>query len=193
MSINALAIPISTEQPKIDASLDEYLTTICLERTIGQVVKSYESAANARAYWTNALFVDAVFNKNISAIDLIATRVDGLVPAEGERYKYANILGDALADILNYESAKDIMTIYPDDPCIIALAKAIYAISVQDAGNNYGKKKDKQKATEMILERTGGRKTEPTRNLLETKYVEPEWAKLPEGESDGQDTDTVPD
>ena len=191
MSINVLAIPVSTAEPKIDASLDEYLTTICLERTLGEVVRAYEGAPNARAYWTHALFIDAVFNKNINAIDLIATRVDGLVPAEGERYKYANLLGDAIADVMSYESAKDIMTLYPEDPCIIALAKAIYAISVQDAGNNYGKKKDKQKAMEMILERTGGRKTEPTKNLLETRYVEPEWAKLPKGEEDGQDTDTV--
>lgn len=191
MSINALAIPVSTAEPKIDESLDEYLTTICLEKTLGDVVKTYESASNARAYWTNALFIDAVFNKNISAIDLIATRVDGLIPAEGERYRYANLLGEAISDVMSYKSAKEIMTLYPEDPCIIALAKAIYAISVQDAGNNYGKKKDKQKATEMILERTGGRKTEPTKNLLETKYVEPEWSRLPKGEEDGQDTDAV--
>ena len=192
MSINALAIPVSTAEPKIDTSLDEYLTTICLERTLGEVVKSYENALNAKAYWTNALFVDAVFNKNISAIDLIATRVDGLVPAEGDRYKYANILGEAISDIMAYDSAKDIMTLYPDDPCIIALAKAVYAISVQDAGNNYGKKKDKQKAMEMILERTGGRKTGPAKNLLETKYVEPAWSRLPEGDKNGQDHASIP-
>lgn len=191
MSINALAIPDSVKGQTIDGELDEYLTSICLERSIGDVVKSYESASNARAYWTNALFVEAVFNRNISVIDLIANRVDGLVPAEGERYKYANLLGDAISDIMQYKSMKETVTVYPEDPCILALAKAIYAISVQDAGNNYGKKKDKQKAIEIILERTGGRKTEPTKNLIETKYVEPEWSRLPKGEEDGQDTDTV--
>lgn len=171
-----------------DKSIDDYMTEICLSKTIGEVVKNYESATSAKVYWVSSLFIDAIFNKNIDAINQITQRVDGIVPAEEERDKFANLLGDAIEDVMNYTYVEQIK-ITPDDPCIIALAKAVYVISLEDTKNNYGKKKDKQLATDIILSRTGGRKTAPTKHLLETKYVEPEWVRLPEGESSDTTTE----
>lgn len=179
---------IRTEVPK-DKSLDDYLTDVCLSKSLGEVVKAFETATTAKAYWIASLFVDAIFNKNIQAIQQIVTRVDGLVPADSDRESYANILGDAIEDVMSYADYRDIQ-VRPDDPCIIGLAKAVYVISLMDTGNNYAKKKDKALAVDMILARTGGRKTEPTKLLQDTKYVEPEWARLPskkEGEEDARE------
>ena len=170
-----------------DKTLDDYLTDVCLGKSLGEIVKAFETATSAKAYWVASLFVDAIFNKNINAIQQIITRVDGLVPADSERESYANILGDAIEDVMSYADYRDIQ-VRPDDPAIIGLAKAVYVISVMDVGSNYAKKKDKALAVDMILSRTGGRKTAPTKLLQDTKYVEPEWArKLPgEGGSDNE-------
>ena len=80
------------------------------------------------------------------------------------------------------------MKVYPDDAPIIAMAKVLVHVASQPVGGNYAKRKERNLAASMVLERTGGRKVEPTRPLLETRYIEPDWMEDGEGEQ-GQGED----
>ena len=100
-------------------------------------------------------------------------RIDGLVPAEEDRTDYANIFGEALDEVLSYESA-DLINLHATDPVIIAMAKVIVFKATLLTGSNTQARKDRNKAAQIIFERCGGRKTEATRPLLETSYVEPD-------------------
>lgn len=166
-----------------DTTLDNYLTDVCLSRTMGDVVRSRERAANAKEYTVACMVFNAVMELDVDLIRTIALRIDGTVPAEGNRGDFANILGDALEDVLSYDK-KEQATITPEDPPVIAMAKALVHIGTQPCGRNYAKRKERNLAAQMILERTGGRKVEPTRPLIETQYVEPEWMRL--GGADGK-------
>lgn len=161
-------------------SIDEYMSRVVLDRTMGDVVKIRETACDARGYTVNSMIFNAVFEMDVDLIKTIATRVDGTVPDENSRSGYANLLGDAIEDVLSY-SSKDMMTVVPSDPPIIAMAKVLVYVATKQAGTNYMARKERNLASQMILERTGGRKVAPTRLALETKYVEPEWMGLPDG------------
>ena len=165
-----------------DATLDQYLTNVCLFRSMGDVVRSREVATNARQYTVASMIFNAVFEMDVDLIRTIALRVDGTVPAEGERSSYANLLGDAIEDVLSYEEAAKLQ-VTPDDKPVIAMAKALVYIGTQPCGNNYAKRKERNLAAQMILERTGGRKVQPTAALIETEYVEPDWMSLTGGEN----------
>lgn len=163
-----------TRASNADASIDSYLTSMCVDRTMGDVVRNRERATDAKDYTVNGIIFNAVFEMDVDLIKTIALRVDGTVPEEGKRAGYANILGDAIEDVMGYED-RMMLQIYPEDPPIIAMAKVLVHVATQPAGNNFAKRKERNLAAQMILERTGGRKVQPTKPLLETKYVEPEW------------------
>ena len=168
-------------------SLDEYITGLCLNRTIGEVNRLRETATNARAFfgaslvWNSIWGADGKFNPDINSIKQIIERIDGTVPDKTKRDGYANLIGDAIEDVFEYESV-DQMVIYPDDITIIALAKVIIKVSTMDCGNNYQKKKDRQTAIDIILKRTGGKRSEPVKEVASIEYVEPDWMALPKGE-----------
>ncbi len=172
-------IPIVDDDP----TMDGYLTNVCITRTMGQVVHNREFATDVKAYTVNSLIYNAVFEADVDLIKTIIRRVDGLVPDEDERGSYANILGDALEDVLAYDQ-KEMMVLTPDDPVIIAIAKVLVYKATMLAGTNQMLRKERNTAAQIILERTGGRKVGPTRLLVETVYVEPDWMK---GDADGQD------
>lgn len=111
---------------------------------------------------------------DMGLIDIIATRIDGTVPVSTERESFANLLGDAIDDVLDMERADQTM-IDPEDSAIIAIAKVIYHIGIAAAGNDFNKRRDRQKAVEMIYARTAGRRNEPVRIDVEEKYVKPKW------------------
>ena len=157
-----------------ESTVDQYLTDVCLSRTMGDVVKVRESSTNARGYTVNSMIFNAVFELDVELIKTLATRVDGTVPIEGKRKGYANLLGDAIEDVMGYETQRQLQ-IVPEDSPIIAMAKVLVHVASQPAGNNTSRRRERNLAAQMILERTGGRKVEPTKPLLETKYVEPEW------------------
>ena len=159
-----------------DTTLDEYLTDICLVRTMGDVVKSREVALNAKQYAVASMIYNAVFEMDIDLIRTIALRIDGTIPEEDKREGFANLIGDALEDVLSYNEAEQ-MKVLPEDPPIIAMAKALVYVGTQPCGSNYAKRKERNLAAQMILERTGGRKVQPTRILAEKQYVEPDWMK----------------
>ena len=163
--------------------LDELFTSTAVEKTIGQVSRDRSRALNARGYFVANVIWTAVFDLDISLISEIVKRIDGLAPAKGDMDAFSNIFGDALLDVLDYEHA-DQMRVYPDDPAIIALAKATVAIANADAGRNMQARKDRQKAVQMILDRTEGRRSEPAKPVEETVYEAPSWLGLEEGERD---------
>lgn len=163
-----------------DTTLDNYLTTVCLSRTMGDVVRSREVATNAKQYTVASMIFNAVFEQDVDLIRTIALRIDGTVPEESKRDGYANLLGDAIEDVLSYEQAVQLQ-VTPGDSPIIAMAKALVFIGTQPCGTNYAKRKERNLAAQMILERTGGRKVQPTMAQIETQYVEPEWMQLQGG------------
>lgn len=166
-----------------DTTLDNYLTNICLNSTMGDVVRSRDIAQNAKQYTVASMIWNAVFEMDIDLIRTIALRIDGTVPEESKRDGYANLLGDAIEDVLSYEQATQ-LAVLPEDKPVIAMAKALVYTGTQPCGSNYAKRKERNLAAQMILERTGGRKVEPVKPLLETKYVEPEWMQLPEAKEE---------
>lgn len=166
-----------------DTTLDEYMTRVCLDRTMGDVVHSREVATNAKQYTVASMIFNAVFEMDVDLIRTIALRIDGTVPAEDQRDGYANIIGDAIEDVLSYGKVNQLQ-ITPSDKPVIAMAKALIFVATQTAGANYAKRKERNLAAQMILERTGGRKVEPSRPLIETVYEDPEWLQLPGGKED---------
>lgn len=179
MSTNAIVERKRQATSPESGSLDEYISSLCLTKTIGDVVLLREAATNARAFFATSLIFHAVFDKDMGALDQIANRIDGTVPDRRDRDRFANIMGDALEDVLEY-ARMDQTQIFPDDPTIIALAKTVLSVSWMEVGRNPTAKKDRQKAIEMVLQRTGGRKTEPTAVLELVEYVDPDWmAPLP--------------
>lgn len=169
-----------------DASLDNYLANICLGSDMGTVVRSRDIAQNVKQYTVACLIFNAVFEMDIDLIRTIATRIDGTVPEDSKRDGFANYFGDAIEDVLSYDQAGQLQ-ITPQDPPVIAMAKALVFVGTQPCGNNYAKRKERNLAAQMILERTGGRKVQPARVQIETKYVEPEWLQLGTGEDDDTD------
>lgn len=152
---------------------------------MSEIVRSREAASNARAYFVANLVCDAVFNQDIDVCKQIITRVDGAVPDEESRTGYANIFGDALEDVLGYEEARR-LEVFPEDLGIIAIAKVVIFKSMADVGRNFQMRKAKNDAIDMILNRVGGRKTKPTKPLLETTFEDPDWMKLPASQTEGE-------
>ena len=160
-----------------DTTLDNYMADVCLFRTMGDVVHSREVATNAKQYTVNSMIFNAVFEMDVDLIRTIALRIDGTVPEENKRAGYANIFGAALEDVLSYDRA-DQLKVVPSDPPVIAMAKALVYIGTQPCGSNYAKRKERNLAAQMILDRCGGKKVQPARLEATIEYVEPEWMQL---------------
>lgn len=157
-----------------EQNLDEYTSTVCLTRTVSNVLKQRETAGNARTYFVANLIFSAIFEKDIGLIDTIARRIDGTVPTTVERDSFANIMGDAIDDVLDMDKAEQTM-IRPEDPVVIALAKVVFYVANAPTKGNPTLKREKQKAVDMIYERTNGRRIEPVRLEISTKYIDQDW------------------
>lgn len=143
---------------------------------MGEIVQLREKATNARTFFACSIIFNAVFDLDIGCISQIAIRVDGTVPLENERDKCANLVGDAIEDVMNYEDSAS-MQVLASDLAIIALAKAMIYIAIQPVGKNTSLKKDREKALDIVLNRIGGRKSEPVKEDHVLTYVEPDWMK----------------
>ena len=181
---NDMEIVISRKE--YDTSLDKLLTDTALSKTMGQVALGRERSHNARGFLVDCMFFNAVIEKDVDLIKTLATRIDGTVPEEDKRDGFANILGDALEDVLSYEQPQ-LLSVSSEDSPIIAMAKVLVYVAACPVGNNVQARKSRNLAAQMILERTGGRKTAPTKNQLETVYVQPLW--MGTGEQEDQDAD----
>lgn len=158
------------------ANLDEKLTSYCVDYTIGEVVNKRETANTVQNFFVAQLIFNAVFEKDVGAINEIVKRIDGAVPDSESRDEYANLLGDALEDIMDFQSPNELM-IYPDDPAIVAIAKVLLWISMESVGKSVTKRKDREKALQMVLSRVGGNKSKPVKEAEILEYTEPEWLK----------------
>ena len=176
-------VEIVKSQRSYDTTLDNYLAETCLMKTMGDVVRSREIATNAKQYTVACMVFNAVFEMDVDLIRTIALRIDGTVPEEDKREGYANIIGAALEDVLSYEQAQQLQVV-PSDPPVIAMAKALVYVGTQPCGSNYAKRKERNLAAQMILERCGGRKVQPTRLEAQIEYVEPEWMQLGTGKEE---------
>lgn len=163
--------------------LDELFTSVAVEKTIGQVVMERSRSLNARGYFVANTICTAVFDLDIGLIAEIVKRIDGLAPSKGDNHGYSEIFGDALLDVLDYGSPGE-LRIFPSDPVIVALAKAAIAVANADVGKNMQARKDRQKAVQMVLDRTEGRRSEPAKPVEETIYEAPSWLGLGEGVTD---------
>jgi len=141
---------------------------------MGEVAYSREVSENARSYTVTSMIYNAVVEVDVELIKTIILRVDGTVPSEKNRESYANLFGDALDDVLSYDRADQMMVTSNDTP-IIAMAKALIYAATQPVGSNYQKRKERNLAASIILERVGGRKIEPKMLAIDTVYVEPDW------------------
>lgn len=164
--------------------LDELFTSVAVEKTIGQVVMERSRSLNARGYFVANTICCAVFDLDIGLVAEIVKRIDGLAPSKGDNHGYSEIFGDALLDVLDYGSPGE-LRIFPSDPVIVALAKAAIAVANADVGKNMQARKDRQKAVQMILDRTEGRRSEPAKPVEETVYEAPAWLGLAEEGRDG--------
>ena len=161
---------------------DELLVSYALGKTMGDMVHTSEVAQKAREYTLSRMICNAVFEADIELIQTIVTRIDGTIPAEGNQEKYATAFGDALNEVLEMPTGQQ-MEVDQDDIPIIAMAKAVVYAATARVGSNVAKRKERNMAAKMILERTGGRKVAPTPLLVETVYVEPDWMQLEGGEN----------
>lgn len=174
---STMSVTTIVNRKAYDTTLDNYLANTCLGMTMGDVVRSRDIAINAKQYTAASMIYNAVFEMDVDLIRTIALRIDGTVPDEDKRKGYANIMGEALEDVLSYEQAQQ-LKVTPNDPPIIAMAKALVYVGTQPCGSNYAKRKERNLAAQMILERCGGRKVQPTRVEAQIEYVEPEWMQL---------------
>lgn len=147
---------------------------MCLTKTIGEVLKTREISGNARTYFVCNLIWSAMFEQDMGIIETIVKRIDGTAPVAGNRDSFANIMGDALDDVLDMKT-KEQTVIDRNDPVILALAKVVFHIATQPSNGNPVVKREKQKAIDMVFERTNGRRIEPVRPVMETMYEKPEW------------------
>ena len=168
-------------------SNDQMLAKLLLEKSIGQIIQQAEKSTSPREFFLCILIRDAIMELDVGTIEQIIKRVDGTPPDERERDQYSNLVGDALDDIMSYDDLYQVGVYRPDDPTIIALAKALFIISVRRCGKDPQKRRDRAKAMEIIFQRTGGRKNRPTKQVTERRFVDPDWmAPLPEGGDNGQ-------
>lgn len=167
-------------------SLDDYLSDSVLGCTLGDLLSMRASAPNAKAYFVANVVCSSVMDMDIGVISEIVKRIDGTAATKERREGYSNIFSDALEDVLDYEAA-DKMRIYPSDPAVIALAKAVVAIANFEPGKNMQARKDRQKAIQMIFDRIEGRRSEPAKSAEKVVYSAPSWMGLPKGEDDGNE------
>ena len=183
-------------KPYEKQSIDDLLTDYCLLKTMGDVAKGRELSTNARSYTVTSMIYNAVIEVDVELIKTIILRVDGTVPSEKKRDSYANLFGDALDDVMSYTKAEQ-MSVTSEDTPIIAMAKALIYAATQPVGSNFQKRKERNLAANIILERIGGRKIEPKKLAIETVYVEPEWMLLEGGENasgnEGEGTEERPE
>lgn len=176
---------ISTSIIENTKDSDEKLREIILGMTIGElntVCESYYGKTMTSKYWISTVVRDAIAQLDIAAIKTIIQRLDGGVPDKKNRDNYANYIGMFLEEVMSYP-IEEVRVLRFDDNVYIALAKAILHISLQKPIDNNARR-DKNLATEIIFERCGGRVSEPVKELMDVRYVEPDWMnQLPSGDN----------
>lgn len=163
----------SKTNKELISGLDDMLTAYLLRKTVADICMERETTKNARTFVTCDLLLNAIGERDVGLINLIVKRVDGGVPKSDERKSFANLVGDAIDDVLDGPADERNNIDLQNDSGIIALAKAIVLASIEPVGKNVSKRKDRQMAAEILLNRTGGMKTEPVKETSNKIYVDP--------------------
>lgn len=145
---------------------------------------SHEGSDSAAAYLVCRMFTDAIFSQDIRAIQLIINRVDGGLPKDVEVGEYRTQFSDCLNEIMAMPVGEQVK-LQPDDTVMMALCKALYALSVQDIYWDHekgkprrpsvDKKQERDAALRMVLERTGGRKTLVSASKAKEQVEDASW------------------
>lgn len=173
--------------------MDEQLTGLCLNTCIGSINRLREEAETLRqAFICNLIWgcifgEDGGYSPDVGMIQTVIKRIDGSVPEKGKRDGYANIIGEAIEAVLSLKNTGMELALQPTDTTLTALCKVLVAVSMEDVGKSMARRKDRQLATEIILERTGGLRSEPSKEVETIVYVEPAWMQLPEGDGTEKD------
>ena len=181
-----------------DATVDESIKRLA-NRPLGEVVAISEgnrwtigmtAGKNAADFLVSRLFTDAVFSQDIRSIQLIINRIDGGLPKDTDIADYQTEFGDCLNQIMNM-TRNEQLSVGPDDTVMMALCKSLYQIATEDIywdtdklksrRPSDSKKKERDAALRMVLERTGGRKTLSTIEVRKEEVEIANWiAELPE-------------
>lgn len=125
---------------------------------------------NAAQHLVARLFTDAVFNQDIYSINTIVNRIDGGLPKDTEVEEFQTLFGDCMNEVLDEDDTRKLM-VTPEDSVMKALCKSLYDLAVQDiywdpqknkrCRPSTDRKKERDAALRLVLERSGGRKTTP--------------------------------
>ena len=159
------------------------LTHILLDTQFADVLRRVEECTSPRDYFLFVLVRDAVMETDIGALEQIIKRVDGAAPSEEDRDLYANIIGDAIEDVMSWPDYYQVATLDITQPTVIVVAQTLYRIAVRPCGKDPQLRRDKAKAMDIIFQRTGGKKTKPVKEDVQLRFTDPDWLQaLPEGE-----------
>ena len=143
------------------------------------------TSETAAMFLVSRLFTDAVFNQDIRSIKLIIQRIDGGLPKDTEVENVQTLFGDCLLEILKYRNA-DRLKVKPNDTVLMALAKSLFDIATEDIYYDYkknrpilkpstDKKNERDMALQMVIERTGGRRTMTAKTMQKEEIEEADW------------------
>lgn len=168
-------IVLHNNRVMIEKNIDTLMTTYLTERTTGEIVMHHENAYNIREFVVTDLILSAITERDVELIESIIKRIDGGIPKADERDKFANIIGNAIDEVLELPVSEQ-ADIKSYELGIVSLAKSLVLASLDKPGGNFAKKRDRKKAAEIILQRCGGSKFEPTKLTDVVEIVEPDWA-----------------
>lgn len=170
-------IKVQKNQTKgLAKGLDNILTSYLMDKTLGEICYTHEHTSNTRTWTACHLIIEAICEQDVGLMKLIIQRIDGGIPQANERDKFANIIGNAIDQVLDQPLCERTQLDFSNDSGIIAMAKAICLAATTTVGNNVAKRKDRQMAAEILLNRTGGMKSEPVKDSDKKVYVDPSWA-----------------
>lgn len=140
------------------------------------------------------MFTDAVFNQDIRTIKLIVQRIDGGLPKDTEANSFQSMFGDCLRDVLKMRNP-DRLKVKPNDTVLMALAKSLYVLATEDIYYDYKKnrpilrpstdrKNERDIALQMVIERTGGRRTLTAKTMEKEQVEEADWISALEDHSE---------
>ena len=155
--------------------IDDLMTKYLTEKTTGEIVMRHENSYNIREFVVTDLILSAIQERDVEIIESIIKRIDGGIPKADEREKYANIIGNAIDMVLEMPVSEQ-ADVHANETAIVSIAKALILASLEKPGGNFAKKRDRKKAAEIILQRCGGSKFEPTKLTDVVEIVEPDWA-----------------
>ena len=154
--------------------------------TLASFVMPKGASENAADFLVCRMFTDAIFNEDIRTIQLIINRIDGGLPKDVDMDTYQTQFSDCFNKIMQMKNSEEVKLL-PDDTVMMALCKALYALSVQDIywdpvtktkkRPSTEKKQERDSALRMVLERTGGRKTTPVAPKEHKEIESADWIK----------------